>query len=88
MTTAERKQLSENPKYNVGATIEITNSYESTIPGLQYLTAGKYEIIEFRKPFMSSIPYDMVYGFKSTRKNSKNIFVFNQSWVETNSNLL
>lgn len=88
MTTAERKQLSENPKYNLGDVIEITNSYESTIPGVKQLTAGKYEIIQFRKPFMSSIPYDMVYELKSTRKNSKYIFAFSQSWVETNSNLL
>jgi hypothetical protein len=86
MSTNERKVLSENPKYNVGDVIEIKCNHEA-IPGIRQLKAGKYVIKSFTDSLSSNSPYDKVYNFISTRKNSKYIFNLSQEWLEESSDL-
>jgi hypothetical protein len=87
MTTNERKLLSENPKYNIEDIIEIKYDYEKT-PGIKQLKAGKYVIKSFTDSLSSNIPYNKIYTFTSTRKNSKHTFSFSQEWLEKNSILV
>ena len=84
--TNERKLLSENPKYNIGDIIEIKCDYEK-IPGIKQLKTGKYVIKSFTDSLSSNIYYDKIYGFISTRKNSKHIFSLSQNWLEENSEI-
>ena len=72
-------------KYNIGDIIEIHSNHKA-IPGVKNLNKGRYQIINIRPAFFG--PKQMVYVFRSIRKNSKNEFCFNQTWVENNSNLV
>lgn len=87
MTTSERKILSENPKYQIGDSIEIIPEYK-TIPGSKDLKPGKYKITGFRDSRVSNVEYHKIYEFVQTRKNSKYVFAFSQEWVEQNSKLI
>lgn len=68
-------------KYQIGDIIKIKEGYK-TIPGVKDLKPGEYIIIRFRPSFLNS---EMVYGFKSTRKNSVYEYYYTQNWVEKNS---
>jgi hypothetical protein len=68
-------------KYKVGDTIGVLAN-GNTLPGTKQLKVGDYVITKFRKSFTSS---DMVYDFKSVRKNSKYEFAYTQKWLEDNS---
>ena len=86
LSSSERKYMAENPKFQIGDTIEIETHY-TTSPGIKDLKAGKYIVIGFRKSAFTKVENYMIYEFKSIRKNSKYIYTFNQEWIENNSKL-
>jgi hypothetical protein len=86
MNTAQRKLMSESPKYGAGDIIVVITGYK-TLPGIKDLKPGTYEILDFRPAAFSQIQYGMSYVFKSTRKNSSYRYSYSQQWLEENSHL-
>ncbi len=87
MNTAQRKLMSESPKYKVGDIIVVTTGDLDKLPGVKDLKPGVYEVLGFRPSWPLSIPYGMSYQFKSTRKNSSYRYSYSQQWLEENSHL-
>lgn len=71
--------------FNIGDEIKIEVHHKG-VPGIKDLKPGNYVVTRYRESFSSR--GNMVYDFKSVRKNSTYVYTFFQDWIESNATLV